>query len=528
MTATSSLDTARANLPLQVNGLTTPAAIAGLTLPDLLERAAAAHPERPAITQREQVMTYAELAQRAHALAHHLIASGLAPGGRVGLVMEKSPEALVAFLGVAAAGGVVFPMDYNQPRGVLRYILQFTGPTALVVDERFQTLLEGLPLPVNPGAVVVNGTPAHPARAAWERVTTQEPSRRPPVAMRPADPVYLNFTSGTTGSPKGAVTTHLNLLYNTLAAVTALELTEADVHLCMFPVVAHPHELILRPLFLGGEAALVDSIHPGALARVIAGREVTAMMAVASIYQTLAKASDAGAYDLSSLRVAESGGMHVPPELAARFRERYGAAIVPVWGSTETSGVALAAPLDGSAPAGSMGKPAPFYDVRVIDDEGGEAAPGVVGEMAVGGPGVCLSYFNNPEETAKNLREGWFVSGDLVKRDEDGFFYFVDRRARMMKVGGLKVFCAEIEAVLRAHPGVDEVAVVRVMDQTHGELPKAFVVPAPGQELDAKGLRRFLDGRLARYKHPRLYEFRETLPRNSAGKIHLRRLEQEA
>jgi long-chain acyl-CoA synthetase len=217
----------------------------------------------------------------------------------------------------------------------------------------------------------------------------------------------------------------------------------------------------------------------------------------------------------------------VPPELAARFRQRYGAAIVPVWGSTETSGVALAAPLDGTAPIGSMGRPAPYYEVRVLDEQGREAAPGVVGEMSVRGPGVCRSYFNDPEETAKNLREGWFVSGDLVKRDEAGFFYFVDRKARMMKVGGLKVFCAEIEAVLRAHPGVEEVAVVRVMDQTHGEVPKAVVVPAPGQALDAKGLRRFLDGRLARYKHPRLYEFRASLPRNSAGKIHLRQLEQE-
>lgn len=505
-----------------------PAAIAGLTLPDLLERAAAAHPERPAITQRERVVTYAELAARAHSLAHHLRGAGLPPGGRVGLVMEKSPEALIAFLGVAAAGGVVFPMDYNQPPQVLRYVLEFTAPAALVVDERFQPLLAGLPLPTAPEAVVVVGAPAGPAFAAWERVTNQGPTSRPALAMRPEDAVYLNFTSGTTGLPKGAVTTHLNLLYNTLAAVTALELKPEDVHLCMFPVVAHPHELILRPLFLGGEAALVDSIHPGALARVIAGRKVTAMMAVASIYQTLSKSSDAGAYDLGSLRVAESGGMHVPPELAARFRERLGAAIVPVWGSTETTGVALAAPLDGSAPAGSMGRPAPFYDVRVIDERGGEAAPGVVGEMAVGGPGVCQGYFNNPEETARNLRGGWFVSGDLVKRDEDGFFYFVDRRARMMKVGGLKVFCAEIEAALRAHPGVEEVAVVRVMDESHGELPKAFVVPAPGQDLDAKGLRRFLDGRLARYKHPRLYEFRQALPRNSAGKIHLRRLEQEA
>ncbi len=504
-----------------------PPEIAGLTLPDLLERSAARHGRRPAITQRERVVDYAEYAARAHALAHHLLGLGLAPGDRVGLLMDKTPEALIAFMGVAAAGGVVFPMDFNQPPDVLQYVLSFTSPSALVADERFQDLLGRLKPPFAPECVVVNGGAVRPGFTAWERATTRGPSRRPAVALSPAGPVYLNFTSGTTGQPKGAVTTHLNLLYNTLGAVRALELREDDVHLCMFPVVAHPHELLARPLFLGGEAALAESIHPGHLARLVAARKVTAMMAVASIYHTLARASESGGGDLSSLRLAESGGMHVPPELARRFRERFCAAIVPVWGSTETTGVALAAPLDGSAPAGSMGRPVPFYEVKVLGEDGEELGPEAVGELAVGGPGVCRSYFNNPAETAKNLRGGWFISGDLVRRDREGFFHFVDRKARMMKVGGLKVFCAEIEAALRAHPGVEEVAVVRIADPAHGEMPKAVIVPVAGREPEAKALRHFLDGRLARYKHPRVFEFRAALPRNSAGKIHLRALEDD-
>ncbi len=501
-----------------------PSNFPGATLPEQLRYFASRQPERLFVSHRARRLSWGETHERASALAAFLLDHGLAWGQRVGLMLERSPEAVLGFLGAVMAGGVAFPLDYNQPAVYLQYVLDFTSPAALLVQDKFLPQLMGLQLPCPPENIVVVGDCPDGPHPSWERLCAKG-GADPQLALSPEEPAYLNFTSGTTGLPKGAITTHLNILANTQAAVAALDLRPDDVHLCMFPVVAHPHELFARALYLGGASALVEGIYPASLAATIRDNQVSAMMAVAAIYETLVRSGDVKGSDLASLRAPESGGMHVNAELARRFQERFNARLTPVWGSTETTGIALAFPLHEQFRPGSMGKPCPGYEIKAIGEDGQEVGPGQLGDMWVRGPGVITGYFANEQETAKTLRDGWFMSGDLVKIDQDGFFHFQDRKARMLKVGGLKVFCTEVEETLASHPAVLEATVVRAFDPSHGEMPRAYVVLQPGQEAKPRDLRRYLEERLARYKVPKQYEFIEALPRSSAGKVLWRTLQ---
>jgi len=320
------------------------------------------------------------------------------------------------------------------------------------------------------------------------------------------------------------VTTLGNLLANTEASVAAFGLLPDDVHLCLMPVFVHPHETLLRPLCLGGPMVLCDRISARAVAEACARHKVTALMAVAAIYETLLRLPAGAGNPLGTVRVAESGGMHVPAALARGLAARFGARILPVWGSTETTGVALAnRPGDTHAPC-RLGRPVAGYTVRVVREDGGEAAVGEPGELVISGPGVCPGYFGEEARPEFRLYGGRFRTGDVVRREADGSYFFAGRQSMLLKVGGMKVFPVEIEEALRAHPDVAECIVVPVSDELRGEVAKAVVVPREGAALTSGGLRRFLAGRLHRMKMPRVIEIRNALPRTPGGKIAWRAL----
>jgi long-chain acyl-CoA synthetase len=250
------------------------------------------------------------------------------------------------------------------------------------------------------------------------------------------------------------------------------------------------------------------------------------MMAVASIYDALARLPESFSVDLSSLRIPESGGMHLNPVLAYKFRERFGVSILPVWGSTETTGIALATPIHEGYRPGSMGKPARYYEVKVLGDYGEELPPDRVGEMAVKGPGVCSGYYHQSEETDIFMKDGWFLTGDMVKMDCDGYYYFASRKNGMMKVAGLKIFPTEIEDILAGHPNIKAVAVVKSQDEDdlHGEVPKAVIVVKDGAEVSKSEIRKYCEERMSKHKVPRIIEFRNELPMTPGGKILYREL----
>lgn len=508
------------------------------SVPQRLRDCAELHGTKAAITcaklGKASVHTWDETHARASAVAAMLLEAGLAKGDCVGCLLVKTPEAILSFLGALSAGTVFLPLDPNLPAAALNSLLQGARPTALFVSRVYLPLLQGLGFLPEPSRIIVLEDGMAPKPAPCRDFSEHEAflSRHlqlPEVLAQ--DPAYLNLTSGTTGAPKAALTTHANIDANTRAAVETFGFTSDDVHLCMFPAFVHPHELFARPVYLGGSMVLLDTIQPKSIVRALHDYKVTTFMAVASIYETLVRLPSIDGLDFSQLRVPESGGMHVTPTLRTAFAERFGLPIHTVWGSTEACGIALANrpvaddPRVLEAPPGSMGRPCPSYEAKIMHGDCKEAGVGEVGELWVRGPGVCKEYYLGKGETRPvQDSEGWFRTCDLVRKDEDGFFHFLARSSGMMKVGGIKVFPAEIEDVIRSHPHVDEVAVVKVDDALHGEVPKAFIVTRPGMPLAPADLRRWCEGRLHRYKVPRLMEFVDQLPRTPGGKVAWKKL----
>jgi acyl-coenzyme A synthetase/AMP-(fatty) acid ligase len=242
------------------------------------------------------------------------------------------------------------------------------------------------------------------------------------------------------------------------------------------------------------------------------------------MYENLLEVLEHKSYDLSSLRVLESGGMYTRRDLIEKYRRNIGIPILTVWGSTETTGIAIANYFGEETPAGSVGRPCPSYDIKIIDEENRELRPGAIGECLLRGPGVVQGYYQDSVNTRSCFNDGWYHSGDLVKRDEQNRFYFVDRKTGMMKVAGLKVYPPEIESVLMEHPDIKEVAVISSKERLRGEVPKAIIVPRNGKALSEKDVLLFCRARMPNYKVPRIVEFRKALPKIGSGKINKKEL----
>ncbi len=491
-----------------------------MTLIDLLKKAAAEHPLKPAILYKEGSCSYESLNKMVAAIGRYLVGTGIRKGDKVlFLVNKKSPEFIASFLGVAATGAVAVPMDCNQPRGYFNGLLKQIAPRAVILSAALTEFYSSTQLRLPSARVLVMGETAGSPHNSLEAVARAgRTSHFPEVPLKKEDTLYFNLTSGTTGRPKCAVSTHENILCNTRCAVRQLDLTEDDVHLCMFPASTHPHELFARALFLGGTMALTNTIAPKSLTETIESFGVTCMMAIAPIYASLVRCHGKTGFGFTSLRLAESGGMHLDPVTARSFLKRFGFSIIPVWGSTETAGIALAMPLEEKNKQGSCGTVLNGYEARLVDEAGLDVSLGSVGEMIIRGRGVCPGYYKNDGETRANFKKGWYRTGDMFKQDSDGYFYFAGRKNGMMKVAGMKVFPVEIEDHLIEHPNIKEVGVTKVNNNPHGEIPKAVIVLEPGEKMDKKEVRSFLSRKLAAYKIPKIIEFTDALPRTPGGK----------
>jgi len=494
-----------------------------MTLTGLLERNAKEIPEKTAIVFHSEKISYRDLNISVNKVANALLDLGIKKADRVGFMLPRIPELLTVFFAAAKIGSIAVPVNFELLPEKIRAALNNFTPSVLFVHPQFLdaakksiSIVEQIPM------IVVGEGGTGPLR--WDDIIRNGNAEAPGLEIKESDVVYLNYTSGATGNAKGAVTTHANIYWNTLSSVEALGLTGEDVHLCMFAPFAHPHEIFARPLYLGGTMVILDKIYPKSIAEAISTHKVSCMMGLAPMYENLLEALEHKNYDLSSLRVPESGGMYTRIELIDRFRERVGVPIVPVWGSTETTGVAIANRPDEPILPGSIGKSCSFYEVRIVDENGGEVLPGEVGEMIFKGPAVVEGYYEKGKESEMSFKDGWYYSGDLGKKDEQGNFYFVERISGMMKVAGLKVYPLEVELVLMAHPDIKEAVVVSAKDRLRGEIPRAIIVVNDGKSLSEKEILRFCKEYLAHYKHPRIIEIRDSIPKIGSGKINKKEL----
>lgn len=499
-----------------------------MTLVDMIERNALAAPEKDAIIYYDERITYSGLNQRVNRLAGGLMSLGVKKGDRVAMMMPRVPELVIGFLAAAKAGALAAPVNFELNAGRISEILKAITPECLIVHSSFLALAtEAAAFCRELNMRVIVSDNGAEGRFSLNDASLLGAPSNPGLDITEDDAVYLNYTSGSTGDSKGAVTTHANIYWNTLASVDALALTADDVHLCMFAPFAHPHEIFARALYLCGTMVLVDRVFPKSLAEAISRHGVTCVMGLAPMYENLLELIEYRPYDLSSVRIPESGGMYTRPELIRAFRKKLGVDIIPVWGSTETTGIAIANRFGEEMPPGSIGRPCRSYSVKIVDEDGAELAPGEVGEMVFKGPGVVNAYYGDVQPDKRPFRDGWYYSGDLGKKDAQGNYYFVERKTGMMKVAGLKVYPAEIEITLLEHPDIRDVSVIAVKDNLRGEVPKAIIALKGGRNVTEKDILKFCKGRLAHYKVPRIVEFRDDLPKTGSGKIDKKALQRE-
>jgi acyl-coenzyme A synthetase/AMP-(fatty) acid ligase len=442
-------------------------------------------------------------------------------------MLTRIPELVISFLAVAKAQGIAAPINFELADEKIKTLISNMSPDLVVVHEDFLDLAKRS-LPSGSGIPLISvGDSGKGEDISWAEILQNRNSEPPSLKAGADDIVYLNYTSGSTGNSKGALTTNSNIYWNTISSIDALKLTPEDIHLCMFAPFAHPHEIFARPLYLGGTMVLIDTIYPKSIAEAISGHRVTCMMGLAPLYENVLNLLEHRTYDLSSLRIPESGGMYTRPELIEKFKRKLGIPIIPVWGSTETTGIAIANRPGEAVPTGSVGKPCSSYRVMIVDENHRELPDGEIGEMIFSGPAVIKGYHEYTTDGQMCFRNEWYCSGDLGKKDKEGNFYFVERKTGMMKVAGLKVYPLEIELALLEHPDIKEAAVISVKDRLRGEVPKAIIVTKNGNKLSEKDIQSFCKERLSHYKLPRVVEFRESLPKIGSGKINKKVLQAE-
>lgn len=492
---------------------------------DVLGERARLTPDKTAlvVVDTGERLTYGELDARAVRCSLAWRHLGLAKGDRVALLAHNRVEFVEAFFAAPKSGHVLVPLGTRLTARELAPILRDAGPRALLYDGELADTARALRELVQVPHWIALDEPIDPADLLYSDLTAaSDPGSFTRTRCDPEDLHCLLYTSGTTGRPKGVQIPHRMTAWNGTNTVCGWQLRADDVSPVFTPLY-HAGGLMafLVPLFvIGGTVVLHRGFDPGQIWRTVETEGCTVVLGVPTIWKLLMEAPELETVDLSSVRWLISGGAPLPHYIQETYQAR-GVTFKQGFGMTEVGVNCFAMTTEDSRrKVGSIGKPMMFTEVRLVDEEGEEVAPGEVGEMLFRGPHVCLGYWNDPESTAAALDdEGWFHSGDLARRDEEGFFYIAGRRKDMIISGGVNVYPAEIEAELLQHPGVADAAVVGVPDETWGEVSVAFVVPLPGRELSPDELAAHLGERLARFKVPKHYRLVDELPRTPYGKV---------
>jgi long-chain acyl-CoA synthetase len=489
----------------------------------ILSETARSSPDRPVALFAGGQLTYRQLDQASDRLAASLAAIGIAPGDRVALQLPNIPQFLISYFGILKAGGIVVPLNVMLRAPEVAFHLGDSGARVLITwDGSLAEAVKGAEA-AGLDRIYVVGHTAIADAAPFERLLDVVVPHFEMVIRQPTDTAVIVYTSGTTGRPKGAELTHMQLYMNADIPGRLFDVLPDDIVTTVLPLF---HVFGLSSILdicvrFGCTMSLIPRFTPKAVLTAIQRDRVTIFEGVPTMFADLLSSPHLDDYDLSSLRIAISGGASIPAPVLDAFEERFGLVILEGYGMTETAATMTFNPSADERRAYSVGKPIWGTQTQVWDSADRPLPPGPenVGEVVTRGMHVMKGYWHNPEATAEAFTGDWLHTGDLGYFDEDGFLFIVSRKKELIIRGGYNVYPSEIENVLHAHPAVAEAAVVGVPDERLGEEVMAVVITRPSTDLLEHELVAYCRDRLAAYKCPRIFQFRSELPKNALGKV---------
>ncbi|HVO37141.1 MAG TPA: long-chain fatty acid--CoA ligase [Candidatus Acidoferrum sp.] len=524
-------------------------------LHELLRSTARKYPNKVAVVYFDKPLTYQQLDEACDRFATALSGLGVKKGDKVALFLPNVPQFVIAYYGAIRIGAIETAISPLYREREVEHQLKDSEAETLVVLDALYPIAEKVLDKTNVKRIVITslkeympstlaflGTlfgriPSHkverkPNVFFFKELLTKYPANPPKVEINPGeDLVALQYTGGTTGTSKGAMLTHMNLVSNAVCCAAWLRGVEGDETFLTVLPLFHIYGMTTgmnAPICLGGTMVMLPQFNIEATLKAIEKHRVTCFCGAPTMYSMLLASPHLGKYNLSSVKFCISGSAPLPPEVQKKWMDATGGVLVEGYGLTESSPVTHCNPLDKTLKTvkiGSIGLPWPDTDAKIMDIETGEKELGVgeIGELVVKGPQVMKGYWKMAEESAMVLRNGWLYTGDIGKADENGYFYITDRKKDLIKYKGYSVYPREIEDVLYEHPAVKLCAVIGMPDAVAGEIPKAFVVLKDGSTVSEEEIIQFVNEKVAPYKAIRELEFRKELPMTLVGKV-LRRV----
>jgi fatty-acyl-CoA synthase len=501
-----------------------------LLLGEIIARNARKFPEKEAVIHGDTRLTYRQFNGRINRLAHALMDIGIKKGEHVAILSFNSNQYLESYFALAKMGAVAVPLNFRLHAEELKYIINNSDSVALIVGAPFVPTVRNLQpdLPQVREYIAVSAEPVEGMRH-FESLVEGYADHEPLVLVEEEDPAFIMYTAGTTGRPKGAVLSHKSevVMWTVVGAELASEPEVGgldELRALVAPPIFHLAAFGCCQGYLMAGATLIMTTQvfdPSEILRLIQDERCESLLLIPAMANFLLQSPDIGKYDKSSLKIWTSGAAILPTQLRKDFARHFpNVKIFDIFGQTEMCPVVcILRPSDAPRKEASVGKAIACVEVRVVDDAEHDVPVGSVGEAIYLAPTMMNEYYKNPEATAEAFRGGWFHSGDMVRQDEEGFFYVVGRKQDMIVSGGENIYPAEIEDTLQSHPKILEAAVIGVFDEEWGESVKAIVVRKPGETLTEEEVIEYCKEHLASYKKPKSVDFVDALPRSSTMKV---------
>jgi long-chain acyl-CoA synthetase len=496
-------------------------------LMEMLEKTKAAFPDKEALVSQNERLTYRELYDRVESIAGNLHYSyGIRKGDRVALLVGNTIEFVLLVFACARIGAIVVTLNTRLQETELSYMITHSGADILLLDDEFIDTVENMrskSMIQNVKHFFLIGDVKTSKRDYLPFEMLEQKEVPPQIEVSEDDPLFIMYTSGTTGLPKGAIGSHLGVIHSVMNYEFILKSSHKTKTLIAIPLF-HVTGLIgqlLHMIKVGGTSVIMRKYKTAEYIRLISEEKITFLFSVPTIYVMVLSHPDFSKYAYHSVTTIAYGGAPMSEETISGLQKAFpGASLHNAYGATETSSPATIMPLGyPKEKIRSVGLPVPVAEVKILSENGEPCEAGEVGELLIKGPMVVEGYWDNEKANRRSFVDGYWYSGDLAKIDKDGYVYIMDRIKDMINRGGEKIFSVEVENILYNHPKVLEAAVIGFPDKIFGEIVKAFIVPKEKTEIDEEEIKQFVRERLADYKVPAVVEFISELPRNPGGKI---------